>query len=219
LITFGDFARLVYAIVAPNMPNTRPFQLGAMTMALNILRDLCGPRFQATVVTIASRGPADLRPVHRFFRAPLRFDSEESALVFERHWLDRPLPPVDPRVRRQLEAELRTRRDLLMAAFPDTVRRILRKQLLAGDCSMDLVAGVLGMHRRTLDRHLQRHGIRYGDLLDKVREDVAKQLLIATRMPMREIAESLHFSSAANFATAFRRWTGLTPSEFRRGSN
>jgi AraC-like DNA-binding protein len=43
------------------------------------------------------------------------------------------------------------------------------------------------------------------------------QLLLDTEMQVQRIAESLHFSSAANFATAFRRWTGVTPTEFRRG--
>jgi AraC-like DNA-binding protein len=33
---------------------------------------------------------------------------------------------------------------------------------------------------------------------------------------VQQVAESLHFSSAANFATAFRRWTGVTPGEYRR---
>jgi len=216
LITSGDFARLAYAIVARDMPSTRPLQLGAMTIVLGILRELCGPGFQPTVVTFASRAPADLRPLHRFFRAPLRFDSEESAVVFERHWLDRPLPPVDPEFRQQVQSEMRAQRALLMADFPAAVRRVLRKQLLAGHCSMDQVAGLLGMHRRTLDRHLQRHGIAYGDLAEAVKSDVARQLLRDTGMQVRQVAESLHFSSAANFATAFRRWTGVTPSEFRR---
>ncbi len=35
---------------------------------------------------------------------------------------------------------------------------------------------------------------------------------------LQQVAESLGFSSAANFATAFRRWTGVRPSEFRRGA-
>lgn len=216
VITSGGFARLVYGIVAPDMPNTRPLQLGAMTIALNVLRELCGPGFQPTVVTFASRGPTDLRPVHRFFRAPLRFDNEESAVVFERHWLDRALPPVDPRVRRQVETEVRAQRELLLPDFPATLRRILRKQLLAGDCSMDTVAGLLGMHRRTLDRHLQRHGTGYGELVEAVKSEVARQLLRDTGMQIGQVAQSLQFSSAANFATAFRRWTGVTPSEFRR---
>lgn len=215
LITSGDFSRIVYSIIAHGMQDTRPFQLGAMAMAVNILQELCGRAFVPTVVTLASRAPADLRPVHRHFRSPVRFDSEESALVFERRWLDRPLPPVDPAYRRRVTAEAQAQLAALMMDFPDTLRGVLRKQLLIGHHSMDDVASLFGMHRRTLDRRLQQHGTHFGDLLDSVKEDVARQLLSDTRLQVQQIAEALRFSSAANFATAFRRWTGVTPSQFR----
>ena len=42
------------------------------------------------------------------------------------------------------------------------------------------------------------------------------QLLLDTQMQVQHVADALLFSSAANFATAFRRWTGVTPSEYRR---
>jgi len=80
------------------------------------------------------------------------------------------------------------------------------------------MADQLSMHRRTLDRQLQRHGVLYSDLLVSVKRDVARQLLRDTDMQVQQVAESLGFSSAANFATAFRRWTGVTPSEFRRSA-
>jgi AraC-like DNA-binding protein len=218
VVTSGDYSRLVYAIVEQGMRDTRPFQLGAVTMALNFLRELCGPGFQPVAATFASRGPTDLRPVHSFFRAPIRFNSEESALIFERRWLDRPLPSVDPRARQEVEAALQAQRDLLMTDLPATVRRLLRKHLLLGQCSMDHVAHQLGVHRRTLDRQLQRGGELYSNLLESVKKDVAQQLLRDTDMQVQQIAESLQFSSAANFATAFRRWTGVTPREYRRSA-
>jgi AraC-like DNA-binding protein len=216
LITSGTYARFAYAIVEQGMVDTRHFQLGAIAIAFNILRDLCGTGFLPTVVTFASRTPSNLRPFHKFFRAPLRFDSDESAVVFEQHWLDRPLPPVDPLFRQQIEAGAWAQRDAILADFPVIVRRLLRKQLLIGNCSMDHVADRLGMHRRTLDRHLQRHGLLYGELLESVQSDVACQLLLDTGMQVQQVAETLRYSSAANFATAFRRWTGVTPSQYRR---
>jgi len=216
IVTSGDFARLIYAISISGLANVRQLQLGAVTIAFNILQDLCGWQWQPTAVTFASRPPSSLRPIQKFFGAPLRFDSDESAVVFERHWLDRPLPPVDPTVRMQVDAEILARRIAIQADFPATVRRLLRKQLIIGESGMDDIAAMLGMHRRTLDRHLQKQGVRFGKLLEQVKEDVACQLLRDTDMQVQQIAESLHFSSAANFATAFRLWTGRTPSEFRR---
>ena len=217
LITEGGFTRFIYAIAEHGMPDTRHFQLGAIAIAFNIVQDLCGSDWLPTVVTLACRSPANPRACQKFFRAPIRFDSDESALIFERHWLDRPLTPVDPALRREIAARVAAQEMQLHADFQATVRRLVRKQLLFGRCSMDAVAATLGMHRRTLDRKLQRQGLHYGDLIDSVKNDVAQQLLRDTQLHVQQIAESLRFSTAANFATAFRRWTGMTPSEYRRG--
>jgi AraC-like DNA-binding protein len=216
VISSGGYSRLVYAIAAPDMTDTAQLQLGAMTVAFNILHELCGRGWRPAVVTVASRAPTKLRPCQQFFSAPLRFDSDESALVFESHWLDRPLPPLNPLTRRQIEATVKSRQSELLADFPSAVRRALRKQLLIGPCSIDAVAAHFGMHRRTLDRRLQQHGVHYRDLLDTVRYEAACQLLRDTRLQVQQIAESLRYSSAANFSTAFRRWTGLSPLDFRR---
>lgn len=216
LISDGGFARLVYAIAEPGVSDTGQLQLGAMALAYNILQDLCGPDWLPTVVTIANSAPRNLRPCQQFFRAPLRFDSDESTIIFESHWLQRPLPQLDLRNRRQIETEVRVRRDAILAEFPTLLRRILRKQLLLGEFSMDSIAALLGMHRRTLDRKLKQHGMHYGEMLESLKRDVACQLLRDTNLPMQRIAESLHYSSAANFSTAFRRWTSICPSIYRR---
>ncbi len=216
LAVSGGYARFVWAIAEPGISNTTHIQLAAMTIAFNFMQDLCGAGWLPTVVTVASRSPANSQPCHRYFRAPVRFDSDESSMVFEQRWLDRPLPPVDPQTRHRIETEARARQAIVAVNFPDTLRMVLRKKLLIGDCSMDSVAQLLGIHRRTLDRRLQPHGLRYSELLESVQADIARQLLVDTTMPVQDVAEALRFSNAANFATAFRRWTGVTPSEFRR---
>lgn len=216
VISAGGFTRLVYAIAEPGMGDTGQLHLGAMALGFNILQDLCGQRWLPNVVTIASSPPSNLRPCQKFFRAPLRFDSEESSLIFESHWCDQPLPPIDPLERRRIEEAVQARRAAVLADFPTTLRNILRKQLILGEFSMESVAARLGMHRRTLDRKLARHGVRYGELLESVKRDVACQLLRDTHLPMQQVAESLRYTSAGNFSTAFRRWTGVSPREYRR---
>jgi len=216
LIRSSGYSRLVYAIAEPDMTDTGQLQLGAMTVSFNIMQELCGHGWLPAVITVASRAPTNLRPCQQFFRAPLRFDSEESAVVFESHWLDRPLPLVDPVTRQQVEAAVQSRQVELLADLPSAVRRALRRQLLIGPCSIDAVATQFGMHRRTLDRRLQQHGVQYRDLLDAVRHEAACQLLRDTGLQVQQIAEALRYSSAANFSTAFRRWAGLSPMDFRR---
>ena len=65
-------------------------------------------------------------------------------------------------------------------------------------------------------RQFSHHFTAIRDALDVGDEETARQLLADTQMPVQRIAESLRFSSAANFATAFRRWTGESPGQWRR---
>jgi AraC-like DNA-binding protein len=217
LIESGSYARFVYSVLQHGMSDTRHFQLGGIAIGYNILQDLCGHEWAPAQVCFASREPSNARAFQKIFRSPVHFDKEESAIVFARQWLDKPLPGVDPALRDGVAQAVQSQRARILADFPAAVRRILRKQLLFGAFTMDDIAGLLSMHRRTLDRHLHDHGVQYSELLDSVREDVARQLLRDTAMPIQQIAESVRFSSAANFATAFRRRVGMTPSAYRRG--
>jgi AraC-like DNA-binding protein len=216
LIESDKYVRFVYAISERGLRDTRHFQLGGITIAWNIVQDLCGRNWLPVGVTFASRTPSNPRALQRYMRAPVQFDADESAVVFARHWLATPLAPVSTADRQAALQEVRQQRSQQLADFPTTLRRMLRKQLLLGRFSMDDISSLLGMHRRTLDRHLKQNGVHYGELVESLKEDVARQLLLDTTMPIQQIAETVRFSSAANFATAFRRRSGMTPSAFRR---
>ena len=79
----GGYAHFVWAIAEPDLRRTTHVQLAAMTIAFNFMQDLCGAAWLPAVVTVASRSPANPQACRRLFRAPVRFDSDESALVFE----------------------------------------------------------------------------------------------------------------------------------------
>jgi AraC-like DNA-binding protein len=111
---------------------------------------------------------------------------------------------------------MRVRQPQMPDDFAAMVRRMMRKQLLVGDVAMSDIAASLSMHRRTLNRHLRRQHLTFSELLDSVRGDIARQLICDTEMPIQQIADSVRFSSAANFSMAFRRRLGMTPIEYRR---
>jgi AraC-like DNA-binding protein len=180
------------------------------------MQDLCGPQWLPSMVTIASSAPSDLRPCQKYFRAPLQFDEDKTALIFESKWRDCPLPIVDPLTRRRVEAEVQARQAEILSDFPRTIRLILRTKLLTGKFSMDSVAAMLDMHRRTLDRRLNQHGMHYGQVVESVKNEVACQLLRDTHLPIHQVARSLGYTTAGNFSTAFHRWTGVAPSTYRR---
>lgn len=97
----------------------------------------------------------------------------------------------------------------------DRVRSALLEMLPAGMCSIDEVAKRLAMSKRTLQRHLGDEGIRYQDLLNNVRQDLAKHYLINSNVSPGEISWLLGFQESNSFIRAFRSWTGKTPGAYR----
>ena len=100
--------------------------------------------------------------------------------------------------------------------FPVLVRDVIRMQLSIGACTIENVSDALSLHPRRIERHLAQSGESYVSLRQSVKYEVAVRLLRETRLSVQEIADFLCFSSAANFATAFRRWNGVTPSAYRQ---
>ncbi len=209
------FAHFSYALYEPGVERAEIVYDLAMATQWNILRALCGERWLPHEILLTRRRPAGIRPCRGFLRAPLRFDCDESAVVFDRQWLDRPLRNADPRRLKTLQAQGRAIEARSAGDLPTQVRQVMRRQLLNGSSSMQRVAGELRMHRRTLDRHLKDHGLGFRALGDELRFEMARQLLSNTTMQIVEVAQSLHYANAGAFSTAFRRWSGKSPSQWR----
>ncbi|MEO8124145.1 MAG: AraC family transcriptional regulator [Burkholderiales bacterium] len=204
-----------YALYEPGVERAEVIYDIGLATTWNVMRALCGSRWLPREIRFTRSRPADIRPYRSFLRAPLRFDCEGAAVVFDKAWLDVPLRSSDPQRLRSLEAQARAIEAEATGDLPAQLRRMLRRQLLSGSTSMNHIAAELVMHRRTLDRKLKPHAISFQALVDDVRYEVARQLLSDTAMPMIAIAQSLHFADASTFTRAFRRWSGMPPTRWR----
>lgn len=146
----------------------------------------------------------------------VRFGQPGMQLVFDAKILDLPLVTPDRAglrlAREQCERALRelgldggiVERVRALVAGPEGVR------------SLEQVAAQLRMSARTLKRRLAAQNVSYSELLERERCQRAQLLLCSSELPLLEITERLGYSTLPNFARAFRRWTGQTPSAFRR---
>jgi AraC-like DNA-binding protein len=154
-------------------------------------------------------------PYRQFFEAPLRFDTEQYAVVFASDWLDRQLPDTSPELRRLLQTEVH-KLDLQQGdSFSDQVRKLLRTAIVTGHSSADQIAELFSMHRRTLSRHLSSSNTNLKQLKDEIRFEIALQLLEDSNMDIVQIALILGYSNASAFTRAFRRWSATTPAKWR----
>ena len=196
---------------------------GALAVMLNIMQSLCGPGWQPSQVTFAHRKPDDVEPFRRIFRAPLRFDAEQNALVFLADWLTYRLPADDPELRRQLTEHVKAIEAHHGDSFPEQVRSVLRTALLTDRADADHIASLFSIHRRTLNRRLNEDGISFKDLVEEERYGIARQALLDTDLQVGDVAALLGYADASAFTRAFRRWSGAAPAEWRsdarRGSH
>jgi AraC-like DNA-binding protein len=79
---------------------------------------------------------------------------------------------------------------------------------------METVARGLGMSQRSLHRHLASEGLDYRSVLNDARLDAAAALLREQRLSIKQVAHEVGFSNASAFYRAFKRWTGVGPSEY-----
>lgn len=101
--------------------------------------------------------------------------------------------------------------------FVVTLKAVLKSNRCGGNLSISDAACLSGLSTRTLQRRLAAAGHSFSDLLDQVRVQVASELLKNTEASVSEVAQQVGYTSQPNFCRAFKRWTGMTPGEFRRG--
>lgn len=84
------------------------------------------------------------------------------------------------------------------------------------DLSIEQIAGDLNLTKRTLQRRLQGQNTNFAQLRDDLRFHYAIKYLIDDNLSVDLVSRALDFSDRTSFTNAFKRWTGLSPSTFRK---
>jgi AraC-like DNA-binding protein len=95
------------------------------------------------------------------------------------------------------------------------VERHVQPLLAAGAVRIEDVARELGFSRQTLYRRLKAEGLTFEQLLDGLRQRLALRFIRDDGLTVKDAAYRLGFSDPAAFSRAFKRWTGVSPSELR----
>ena len=85
--------------------------------------------------------------------------------------------------------------------------------------AFEKIAKTIGMSERTLQRKLKEKGTTFRSILDEIRKELAVSYVRDLDIPLSEIAFILGFSEQSAFSRAFKRLTGISPSEVRSTLN
>lgn len=161
--------------------------------------------------------PAPARPTRHaeLLGAPVAFGHAVAALRVAPGAWSAPMPSSDPALQATLR-QIAARLDLGAAAddLELAVRARLRTLLPEGRGDAAQVARSLGLSERTLQRRMREAGRTFREVLEAFREAEAERLIGAGRLPLGEIALQLGFSDQTAWNRAFRRWKGMSPTDW-----
>ena len=186
-------------------------------------RLVCGPRRflpepHVLSVEFARPQPSYWKEAERVFACPVRFGAGRNALELHPGIAGWPVA----RSPRYVFGVLTARADELIgdvtpaATVRAAVEAEVAKVLHLGEVRSDAISASLGMSRQTLFRRLSAEGTTFSAVLDGLRLRLASGYLKGGKVSVGETAYLVGFSDAAAFSRAFKRWTGVPPSEFRR---
>lgn len=151
-----------------------------------------------------------------------RFNNKETCLIFPRNVLDRKNDGYSPLLYQQSREEcirlLEIARD--HSRVSTRVRHILVEGSMASRFhSLDEVAERMHLSVRTLTRRLREEAVNFRDLQCEARLELAKTQLRKSSLPVKVISSNAGFSNLSAFSRAFRKYAGLTPSQYREQEN
>ena len=193
--------------------------IALLAVILNICRINSAEELAPVSVTFTHPEPSCAAKFFEFFKCPVFFESSTNSLTLSPKLVDEILPSSNPKLadlNDQVMIEYLAELDQNNLA--QRVKAAILDQLPSGNVTDESVSRDLYMSVRKLQRQLESAGTTFHTLLNETRKDLAKKFLRDQDTSITEIAYLLGFSDNSAFSRAFKRWMGISPSQYRKSA-
>lgn len=215
----GELATITYQIRDDRISPRRQDAEYSLGVILRLIRAYASGRCDPVEVHLEHGPKVPRRSYEHAFACPVFFGQTRNAVVLKAADLDIRSVALSDALADILEAQLRDRIEFKnrMESVGDRVAGALTPTSIQQKVSFGHLAQDMRISPSTLYRRLSSENKSFQRLLDDRREALAKRLLANSRMSIAEVASALGYAENASFTRAFRRWTNLSPREFRDG--
>ncbi|CAG7654779.1 AraC family transcriptional regulator [Paenibacillus allorhizosphaerae] len=183
----------------------------------HLISRLSDRRIPLRGVQFAHAAPADTSPYLPVLGITPRFGGEHNVLRMSKEVMDYPVLYSDSKllglfegIAQETKAEL-TQSGLLSEQVVLWMKRCIPSFFP----TLQQTAESFRTSTRTLQNKLKLENTSFNDLSTRVRKELAISYLKRQEHSVGEIAYVLHFSEPSAFQSAFKRWTGVTPGQYR----
>lgn len=208
-----DLAYFGFTTMESNYPGFRHFHEAAMAIGLNIMRKISHAEWTPDAIYFSHRPPKTPQIHSRFFGAPCHFNSPRTEFKFPLATLSAPNTSMGAD---SINASDIAHVNMSALDWLEKARRVAHSLVASENCGQDQIAAALGISVRTMNRRLEQAGVSYFEILDNARYSASRKLIRETDMPLKEIAKALSYTDASSLTRAFRRWSGVSPEQWRK---
>ena len=172
-------------------------------------------------VSFKHNQPTDLASFKVAFKCPILFNQPRYAISYKTQNLNLRTAKADSSINNYLlqQVDEKTKGIKIPGSkFVRDVEALIKDALPTGIPSIHYISDLTAMSNRTLTRRLSEAGVTYRNLIKRTQERIAKEMLRNNRQSIGEIAFLTGFSEQSAFNRAFKKWTNLTPSQYRKNS-
>ena len=194
-------------------PDMVPAQADAFYVGLfrSIFQRCAGSLWDPGEVRISTCDPAAI-PANYHGLAITRGDLRGCTIRFPQAWLSLPFLYEDFKQRTQLDIRYQSPPRSLL----ESLRHALQPHIHLPDLDAQQAAELCGQDKRALARKLKARGTTLMQEITRLREETAIRALLDTDSSIADIATSVGYSDPSVFSRAFRKWTGMSPREYRK---
>lgn len=178
---------------------------------------LSNRRIPLTEIQFEHAAPADVTPYLTAFGKAPRFEGDATVLRMGKEVLDYSVMYSDAKLLGVFEAIAQETKDELTqgSVFSEQIVQWMKKNMPSFFPTLQQTAAFFGISIRTLQNKLKAENTTFNDLSTRVRKEMAMGYLKKWEYSVGDIAYVLHFSEPSAFQSAFKKWTGVTPGQYR----
>lgn len=196
--------------------NHQQARLYALMLYLKAIQLATGTSWQPAALRLTGSS-FDVSNIEELANVPISFNCPTDAIAIPKALLSLPLqksPKPHPLLSQ--DSIQQWQESAPASSFSDSLKQLLQSLLPDEYPDIHTAAEASGLSVRSFQRRLAAEQLSYSQVVEQVRFDQAVQMLNSSCMQLVDVASELGYTDAANFTRAFKRWTGISPRQFRR---